>query len=517
MATLALVNRGAKVQMIDAGISNIAGIQPPEGHSFLDLRKTDKEQWRWLLGSHFEALGFNTISTGSHLGPQRQHIHIGTQDWIPLQSDDFSPLETLARGGLGEAWGLGTYVYNDKELVQAGLDPTEMKMYYQEVVNHIGVSGAKEDLKTELCGELQGIQEPIMMDSLVSSLYSRYQKKRAWFKKHGIAMDHASLALLTKPYDGREACSYDELDFYRNDPAAWRPEITLSKLDQSHGFEYVPGKLATSFREIGGEVKLECFDINTDSLENLTTDRLILACGPLATARIAMRSLEIDELPFLCNPYRYIAAVKPGFMGRNIDEARSALAQAMLIIDSNGKQSQNLSASIYSYRSLMLYRLLLQVPILPFREALRMVRFIAPSLVLAGLHFPDLEVQGRSLRLERDANSKTGDKLYAENIGAKNQYIPELRLFRKALCKMGCFPVKTINPGFGSSIHYAGTLPFEGKNGDGYISRKGLLRNCSNVYVADASGFLALPAKGITLTLMANAMRVASLIDNDNA
>jgi choline dehydrogenase-like flavoprotein len=66
-----------------------------------------------------------------------------------------------------------------------------------------------------------------------------------------------------------------------------------------------------------------------------------------------------------------------------------------------------------------------------------------------------------------------------------------------------------MDPGYGASIHYAGTLPFDETGKVGTLDRSGKLNGFENVYVADGSGFRYLPAKGITLSLMANAHRTA--------
>jgi hypothetical protein len=71
-------------------------------------------------------------------------------------------------------------------------------------------------------------------------------------------------------------------------------------------------------------------------------------------------------------------------------------------------------------------------------------------------------------------------------------------------------PLSVIDPAPGASIHYAGTLaanqPSDNPAG---TSPDGRLNLSRSVYVADSSPWTFLPAKGLTLTLMANARRVA--------
>jgi hypothetical protein len=79
----------------------------------------------------------------------------------------------------------------------------------------------------------------------------------------------------------------------------------------------------------------------------------------------------------------------------------------------------------------------------------------------------------------------------------------------KAMRQMGSYPMKRIDPGYGASIHYAGTLPFDDSGKPFTLTRSGRLNKTKNVYVADSSGFRYLPAQGLTFSLMANAHLVA--------
>ena len=78
-------------------------------------------------------------------------------------------------------------------------------------------------------------------------------------------------------------------------------------------------------------------------------------------------------------------------------------------------------------------------------------------------------------------------------------------MFTRALRSLGAWAIKRIQPGMGSSIHYAGTLPFAGDGRPFSLLSDGRLAGTRRVWVADGSGFRFLPAKGLTLSLMANA------------
>jgi choline dehydrogenase-like flavoprotein len=91
--------------------------------------------------------------------------------------------------------------------------------------------------------------------------------------------------------------------------------------------------------------------------------------------------------------------------------------------------------------------------------------------------------------------------------GAERFLIPAFRrigfLTARALCQY---------PGMGAAIHYAGCLPMRENPGRYELYPDGLLFGTRRVYVADGACFPRLPAKNLTFTIMANAMRIASAI-----
>ncbi len=84
---------------------------------------------------------------------------------------------------------------------------------------------------------------------------------------------------------------------------------------------------------------------------------------------------------------------------------------------------------------------------------------------------------------------------------------------RRALGKLGCL----VPPGMshvrpmGSSVHYAGTLPMSRARGEHTVSETTQSHEVANLYVVDGATYPFLPAKNITFTLMANAVRVAEV------
>ncbi len=84
------------------------------------------------------------------------------------------------------------------------------------------------------------------------------------------------------------------------------------------------------------------------------------------------------------------------------------------------------------------------------------------------------------------------------------------------LRRIGCLPLSVINRGSGTAVHYGGTLPFE-EDGEPFLTCRpdGRLNGTRSIYLADSAPWRFLPAKGLTLTIMANARRVAGEVVQD--
>src|SRR5262249_42266039 len=178
--------------------------------------------------------------------------------WAPTASETFHGVESLARGGLGGAWGLGCFVMSDAELERMGLDPAGMEESYQRVAERIGVSADDGDGSAPYRGHLHGLLPPLEIDEASELLLARYRRIHAKLDQRGVRVGRTMLALLSRDHDGRRACAYHDMEFWSDHGrSAWRPAVLLDKLEQCPGLRYMPGALATRFEETGGAVETE--------------------------------------------------------------------------------------------------------------------------------------------------------------------------------------------------------------------------------------------------------------------
>ena len=225
MAAQTLVDGGARVLMLDAGVVDDHYRRLVPSKSFVAIRRTDPDQFRYLLGENFEGAAYRKLGVGAQLTPPRRYIVERVDEFLKLQSDAFTPLESLALGGLASGWGLMCALYSQAELERASLPPVEMLDAYQVVADRIGISGAaNDDARPFTYGGLARIQPPLPLDPTAAHLAARYDRHRGALRSRGYSLGRPALALLTQAKDGRSPTALQDMEFYSDcGESAWRP------------------------------------------------------------------------------------------------------------------------------------------------------------------------------------------------------------------------------------------------------------------------------------------------------
>jgi hypothetical protein len=515
-AAQTLVEAGKNIAVLDVGFTDEHYKKLVPDDDFENIRRNDTSQHRYLLGDQFEAIPLDDLKVGAQLTPPRKYIIKDVNKLIPLDSETFVPMESLAYGGLGSGWGLGCYVYSDKELEKTGLDVKELKKGYEVVSERIGISCGNDDTTPYTTAHLRNILPPLKMDNSAKILYNKYLKRRETFAKKNIFIGNPPMAMLSIDYKNRKKTEYKDMDFYSDGSwHAYRAWMTIEELKKYGNFKYIDKTLVLRFKEEVDRVVVEAKNIDTDEPVSFYCKKLLIATGPLGSARIVMRSFEgkIKRLPVLCNPYTYMPCIHLNMLGKPLDRFKSSMGQAVMFYDRNKNNDDVACVALITYRSLLINKLIKEAPV-SLSDGRVIMQYLQSAFIIAGIHHPDERSNEKYLELHKDDFSYTGDKLFAHYSLSKEE-MKKIKnneiVIKRALRKLGCYPVMRMDPGYGSSIHYAGSLPFsDNKEEFGTTAFDGKLNGTQNVFIADGSGFLYLPAKGITLTIMANAYIVAN-------
>lgn len=513
IAAQTLVEDGAKVAMLDVGVQNDNAVKIPD-KDFVALRKTDPQQYRYFIGNRAEGVSWGKIGTGAQITPPRRYIMNLVNHLTPLKSSTFSSFESLAYGGLGSGWSLQSWEYSKADLDAAGMDYSKMSRAYGYVVSKIGISASKNDATRGLTGSFDNYQPAPRMDRNNSYMYKKYLARKKRFNKRGITLGQTPLALLTKNLGTRKKYDYSGMDFYSdNGKSSWRPGLIVDQLKKKPNFTYLDGYLVVRFAEKKDITEIHCLEVGTDKPVVFQCRTLVLGAGALASARIVLRSSKNARarLPFLSNSATYVPCIQPRMLGKEVETKKLGFSQLSIFLDKEKLGAAASMASLHSYQSLMLFRIVPQVPF-NLVDARILMRYLSPGLITMQVYHPDAPGKGKYVQLVPDRDSPTGDTLnveYSLSSQEEKEFKMRENTFMKAIRKTGAYPLKRVNPGAGAAIHYAGTLPFSKEDKPHTLSPSGRLHGTKRVYVADSSGFKYLPSQGLTLSIMANAHVVA--------
>lgn len=510
------LENGARVGMIDVGNHDRHYRHITPGRPWSELRKNDHDQASYFLGDSADSIN-PAEQSGAHLTPARQFITRDTKSLLPIVSDSFDAVQSLALGGLGAGWGAGCACYENDELQKTGLPTDEMRTFYQKAADEIGISGSASEDISEHINSISRLQPPLDLDSNASVLMKSYSAKRTRLLKNGFKLGRPMAAVLSEPLTNREPNPYHDMDFWSDaGESVYRPEYTLKKLEKEPGFTYLNSWLVERFVEKsdGEVIEVHAQNTGTGQAQVFSAMRLLLAAGSINSARIVLRSLNRygEKTPLLCNPYTYVPALNLPLLGRQVEDRRHSLVQLSAVYLPGTDPEDRLIAQFYSYRSLLLYRLASEMP-LPPAMAMLFARTIVTSLVLVGINHPDRSSRSRTLSLMQNPGGMDHLKIeFSRSQGELKAIRKHEYGLLKNLLAIKLLPMNVIRLPEGASIHYAGTLPFSNRDNDLGCDRHGRLWGANGVYVADGSPWRFLPAKGLTLSLMANARRVAAYV-----
>lgn len=496
------VLQGTNTLVLDAG--KVTTSSSFNNGNLYDLRK-GKILFEELIGGCFESLNnIERHEISLKLKPPLMRYVIEKVDGAPNAiSNNFHPVISYARGGLANAWGAQVYRFNDNDLKEFPTTLQDLEPYYDKLTEHLGISGTSDDLEP-FHGPADGLQPPLELTNLCSCFLSRYKRKRSYFQKQGIYVGRPRLAVLSKDYNAREKCAYDNTEFFQpHISAIYSPAYTLQSLIDNGRIQYLPGYLIERYLENEDGVTVFARNLHDGSQETFQCKKLILCLGALNTARIVLYSNNDfqTKLPVLENPCSFTSLISPMHIGMPLEKRSYSSQLNVFYIGKLWKDP--LIGMIYSLNGILRSDVLFNFP-LTVSGSIVAAKYVLPAMCLLQVFYP--------------ADKKESNYLKVDELGNLiinfEQEKPEVieRLFLKAFRRIGFYGFASMihYPLPGMSIHYGGSLPMKVEPQYRYETfSNGRLNGSKHVYIGDSANFSSLPAKNLTFTIMANSMRIA--------
>ncbi len=512
---LTLLRKGLSVRLLDVGRRPA---RPVLADATLDGLKRDlPDPVDYFLGPRFGAALLPGIDEEYYGLPPSKDFVFDAPPGFRHESQGFSPLFSFARGGLAEAWTGGCYPLNAAELADFPFDPGELQRGYSEVASRIGITGEADDL-ADFMPLHDHLQPPLRLDEHSARLMASYARKRETLNRRGVYLGRTRVATLSRPLGERQACDYLGRCLWGCPrESLYTPSYTLRECLAFPAFEYVPG-VEVSHLKIGADDRVVAAVGRVDgegSSREFPVDRVALAAGALMSTRIFLATVlahtgeRIRLSGLMDNRQVLVPFVNLGMLGKAFS-AESYQYHLIGLGLTEPDPRDYVHGQITTLKTALVHPLIQRLP-LDLATSLKMFRAIHAALGLVNVNFRDDRREENEVEL-----GGAGDDLhlqihYRPDPGEAARITSALGRVKRALRALGCVvpPGMTHVRPIGASVHYAGTIPMSVEAKPFTATEFGQSREFGNLFLVDGATFPFLPAKNVTFTLMANAVRIA--------
>lgn len=512
-----LLRSGYLVTMLDVGHRRPEPVMPEA--DFDGLKEALADPAEYFLGPGAEGVVFPSEEADYYSHPPSKRYVFEPAEEFRVASQGFRPVVSFAAGGLAEAWTGGSYPLNDDELDSFPFSADDIRPYYEEVIHRIGVTAARDDLEV-FSRWFDGYDEPLELDSHSARLLNNYTGRRNRLHREiGFYLGRSRVALLTSDKGNRKACNNLGRCLWGCPRGAlYAPSSTLALLEGHANFRYLPDTRVTHFTYDGGALTGMVARDASGGMSSFVADVYALAAGALCSTKLYLDSIyrrtgEVHELGGLMdNAQIMMPFLSPAMLGGPASTHAYQFHQLALAI-AGRRGDEMIHGQITTLKSAQTHPVVQNLPF-DLRSALSIFREAHLALGVANIWLHDRRSSSNVLSIGPRAGSQETD-LVLRYSGTAPERIKEARkLARKGLRALGCFvpPGMTRVLGAGASVHYAGLLPMQDRPDRFATNPQCRSHEFRNLYVADGATFPFLPAKNLTFTLMANAIRVGEAI-----
>jgi len=512
-----VLERGEEVTLLDVGFERPTA--PYSDATYSQLKERVDDPLTHFLGERTEYVVYpGPLSKPYGFPPNKAYVFRQPPEWS-LRQQGFDPLVSFARGGLAEAWTGGSYELDERDLSAFPFSLGDLQPHYATVALRIGVTGARDDL-VRFSPMTATYDPPLPLDAHSARLLATYHRKRERVNALGVYVGRSRVAVLTHDHGERRACTQlGRCLMGCPRESLYAPSYTLRELARFPGFTYVPGVFVERVHldSNGAAIGAIARPVGGGEEKRFSGERVVLAAGALATTRIYLATLlhENGDSPELTglmdNRHVSMPFVTPALVGRDVDLASYQFHHLALGMRS-ATPAGDFHGQMTALKGAQVHPIISTLPF-DFRTSLKVFRRVRGALGVVNFWLADTRRSANVARLITDRGA--GPQLvleYGDDATDHAHTVAAISIVRRTLAALGSVAPKaqTVVLPRGSSVHYAGTIPMTRDDRPHTCRADGTVRGIEHLAVVDGAAFSALPAKNITFTLMANAVRIAN-------
>jgi ferredoxin len=415
-----------------------------------------------------------------------------------------------AYGGFSNVWGAQIMPYSSSALNRDWpLTSEDLQPHYGAILEEVPLAGAVDDLAEDfpLLGKRHDLPEASPRTQSVLANYARHRNR---VREHGVTMGSARLALHASRCKRvglcMTGCPYG---------LVYSASQTFNRLRSKRQITYHSGMLALRLSETEQGAEVLARDLADASMHTFRGDRLFVACGAIGSTRLVLGSLakHVEEVTMA----ESAQIVLPFFSRRRTTDPRGepayTLNQFNMAVDLPGSGGDVAHVHCYPYNPAYEAALpgFLQKGI-GIRLGTEAIRHVTAGLAyLPSWASPRVKISvvsgAREMlpRLSISSDGQIDKRAYRRLLGRLTRIAPLIDLWP--------VPFAGSVSGAAKSYHVGGSFPHTspGKRKSPLeTDLLGRLPEWRRIHLIDGSVFPSVPATTFTLTVMANAHRIAT-------
>lgn len=478
------------------------------------LSSTDRSEWDEQAVQSVSARPvrsrFKGLPEKRSYGSDYPFRDVGQLEGIIASGGASRSLISAAYGGFSNVWGSQIMPFTAATFEAWPVSLSEIAPHYQAILSQIPFAAEHDDLARMF--PLMGSPTPLPQGSpRTTRVLAAYARHRPLLNAMGVTLGRARLAFeaakCVRCGICMTGCPYSLI---------YSASQTVDQLRRTHRVAYHSGLLALRLAEEPGKALVFAKELATGQVRRFEADRVFVACGAVGTTRLVASSLDLFERDIEMGESQQFTIPMLSFRGTRDPrgEEQFTLNQFNMVVTLDEPGFDVAQLHFYTYDPAFIDAL---PALLRSRAAQPVLRQLLQRLTVAIGYLPSWGSPRLRLRLHR---APSEDMLPALQVTREDPHWSRNRMLRGVLVKvlrssrlLDLYPVlpNMLFAAGGKSYHWGGSFPHAGDDRTIFGSdRLGRVGTWQRIHLVDASVFPNIPATTHTLTIMANAHRIAA-------